>query len=714
MQPYQPLLIDRFQSGWITDEKPWNLPPDAFSEIENAHTHHGYVEKRSGYSLFGRIVHGESVAANWDVSSITQADPGVVTVGSTAGLTNGDTIVFYDVTGMTEVNGVEFTISNVLATTFEISDTSGFTAYAGLGFIYLIPGERVMGLHRYINSDNAKILVGFDTKRASVYDGPNERFQPLDSADIFDSGTTDYVTSINWANAASSTVAPLFRLYFTNGKTFNITLNGIRYYDGGTSTTLFRPDINSSVPINGCRFLFALRERLILLYTFEGPNTFPQRARWCQAQNPDAPGAWDDNTPGKGGFVDAPTGDQIISAIQLQDIVMVLMTNSVWYISPTSDPALPFIWTKVNDYRSIGARFGAAGFDKWVTSLGARGIVSSNTTESTLIDDKIHDFVFDEMNTDHINKVYMLRSFAERRTWILYPSDTSEECNAALILDEETGAFSKYNIDMNVLGYGNLTNDYTFDDMTEARFPDSSADPTFDFFGPETFYSFSFEGQDDQFLGGDISGFVYLLEDTTSDFGEEISMTLTTSSLNAGKEQGYASKVGYVDFFVNADMNTLFTVEFNKDTAAAPYVTQNLDCLPNLGYIASIIDCTVKTPATDGVTVNAPNHGLATGDIVYLYGVQGMTEINDLELTVTVVDENYFDVDVDASSYSAYSNAGSVFERRFFKTNVWKRAYAGGTGYQHQMTITSSGSSSPFEIHKIKVYTKTDSSRTIG
>lgn len=76
-----------------------------------------------------------SAAVEQTVSGITQADPAVVTVASTADLTTGDTVTLSEVVGMTEVNGNSYTITVVNGTTFSLdsTDSTGFTAYSSAG-----------------------------------------------------------------------------------------------------------------------------------------------------------------------------------------------------------------------------------------------------------------------------------------------------------------------------------------------------------------------------------------------------------------------------------------------------------------------------------------------------------------------------------------------------------------------------------------------------
>lgn len=73
--------------------------------------------------------------ANLTISNITQANPGLVTYTGADNIANGDLVYIFGVGGMTEVNGTLQTVANLDtgANTFEIEDTSGFTAYTSGG-----------------------------------------------------------------------------------------------------------------------------------------------------------------------------------------------------------------------------------------------------------------------------------------------------------------------------------------------------------------------------------------------------------------------------------------------------------------------------------------------------------------------------------------------------------------------------------------------------
>jgi hypothetical protein len=697
---YQPFLISPFGTGLDTDMQPWLLPQDAFSDMINANIRHGIVQKRNGYTKQGDIVH--SNGANWNISAITQANPGVVTVTSTTGISNGDTVELRSVSGMTEVNGNQYTVANVAPTTFELSgtDTTGFTAYTSGGAVYLVPKNRVMGLERYVDSSNIKEVLAFDTKRAAKFDSTNEEYVPLDTADIMSGSDTNYIWADNWASTASTASSTVYRLYFTNGKALSGGLDGIRYYDGGSTTTSFAPLINGTTTINGCKLLFAFKQRLLLLHTFEGANTYPQRARWCQVQLPSGSNAWDDNVAGRGGFVDAPTGDHIISARFLQDVLIVFFTNSVWALRTTPDPSLPFRWDKINDFRASDGKMASEQFDRYVVSFGIRGITATDGVETRRFDERIEDFVTSEINDAEFGKVFSKRDFGNRKLWTLYPGIEGDDAESALIYNEESGSFSKYDISMNVLGYGGVSQDTAISD-----FPTEGIDDL----GENTLQDYYYDEGTENFLGGNRSGEVFVLEDGGDDNGSSINFNLTSAAWNPWMSEGKKAQLGYIDIFFDSHQTTNLDVQFFVNNEQNPYAEKRINLLPNLTEISEVSNITQANPGN----VTSNQHGLSSGEDVYIYGVDGMDDVNGGPYTVTVVDNNNFTIGIDTSAFSAYTNGGTITELPFVSEKVWKRIYASGTGYQHKIKINSDGIDRGIKIHAFMPWFRPVSERPV-
>jgi len=702
---FKSMMIAPFKTGLDTDAEPWLAPADSFREADNLHIHHGYLQKREGYSLFGT----------------------------------------------------------------------------------LSKGLRVMGIERFIKSDGVKVTLAFDTENAYLYDSVGLAFNILDSGTpIFGSGEFDYIWGCNWQ---SSNVVN--RLYFTNGLALTGGVNGLRYFDitSPTTTTLLNPTVSTGVTLDGCKLVFTLGQRLVLLYTYElngvTQETHPQRARWCAKQDPNN---WNDTVAGGGDYADAATGDQIVSAKALKNQIIVFFTNSVWSLQPTSDPNRAFRWVRLNNYRACDGKMASVNYDRMCIGIGGRGITATNGSETKRIDQRIVDFTSNTINFAQFGKVFCYRNYESQRWWTLFPSIESEENNKALIYDDESKAYTTYSINMNCLGYGNASIDYSLDDFNAANNLDFSLNEV-----DNSLDDYQLDEREDILLGGDISGNIYQMNLGIKDVETNIAATFTTAAWNPYQGEGKEAQMAYVDFYVDTESETKGTVEFYVNDQTTPYISQQIKFLPNLNFVASVTSVEGSSPCV----VTAPGHGLVTGNKVFIYGstfdaltitgitqanpavvtvnsmgnlqegqiititgVEGMTEVNyngtntytvsnisgsTFELTginstgytaytsggnvqwgmseinsgngytVTVIDQNTITLSgVDASLFSPYTGGASIYLKQFYQDRTWVRAYGGGIGYTHWLKVSIEGGSSLFRLHAIKPAFKPRGKRMIN
>jgi hypothetical protein len=74
--------------------------------------------------------------------------------------------------------------------------------------------------------------------------------------------------------------------------------------------------------------------------------------------------------------------------------------------------------------------------------------------------------------------------------------------------------------------------------------------------------------------------------------------------------------------------------------------------------------------ANPGVVHTSTDHLLTNGDTVYIDGVAGMTEVNDLRFTATVVDADEFSIGVDTTGYGAWTSGGFVYKGEYPKAGM--------------------------------------------
>jgi len=219
--------------------------------------------------------------------------------------------------------------------------------------------RQVTGIYNYVGI-NAGLkdseLLFTDTRRMCRYNPLTEVCDAIDAADIFNS--TNYTWFANFGCTGSVTQN---RLFITNNDPVGAPpASPMRTYTfGAAATANFIPQYgaNATDIVKTCLLIFPLKNRLLLLNTVEYDtvsHTYimkPQRARWSVAQDPSTTAnQWREDIPGNGGRVDAPTADFIIGAAPLQDYLIVFFSESTWSLRPTSDPALPFRWDRINNF----------------------------------------------------------------------------------------------------------------------------------------------------------------------------------------------------------------------------------------------------------------------------------------------------------------------------------------------------------------------------
>jgi hypothetical protein len=127
-----------------------------------------------------------------------------------------------------------------------------------------------------------------------------------------------------------------------------------------------------------------------------------------------------------------------------------------------------------------------------------------------------------------------------------------------------------------------------------------------------------------------------------------------------------AAKTWDLKFTCSADCTEWSTVTYNDKVIA----TNNVDMVlvwDTSGYFIPLQN-TIATAITAATQANpckitAAGHGLTNGDRVFIKDVVGMTQINNLQFIVTVVDVDNFTLNgVNSSAYTAYDSAGTVVE----------------------------------------------------
>ena len=276
--------------------------------------------------------------------------------------------------------------------------------------------------------------------------------------------------------------------------------DGIRWLDQDLSGWVnFSPPLTSSTNgvtntfLQSALMIVPYKGRLIALGTKEGSTlagvrTFAQRARWSENGTPyyvnlvpsnynggAVADAWRSDKVGFGGFNDAPTLEEIVSAEFVKDTLVVYFERSTWRLSYTGNELLPFIWEKINTELGAESTFSVVPFDQYSIAVGNVGIHTCDTVNVQRIDQKIPDEVFSIQNVNQgPQRVYGIRDYFKQLVYWTMPyigsdSEIEQDAGQAITYPNKTlvynyidGSFSFFNDSFTCFGYFQRQNDVTW------------------------------------------------------------------------------------------------------------------------------------------------------------------------------------------------------------------------------------------------------------
>lgn len=664
------------------------------------------------------------------ISSITQAASAVITVanGANFSASPGDQVFVNEVAGMTQINGLSGTVTNVVGNNVTVNiNSSAFTGYSSGGVLF--------NLTRNIGNGSTT--------------GDSVKWLDQDKS--------------GWVN-------------------FQPPLNG-----SGSATNY----------LQSCEMIFPYKNRLVVLNTLEGTfsgtgKNFYQRARWSQngtvyyaAPTPtnyvggtDAQ-AWRDDVVGKGGYIDAPTLEQIVSAQFVKDTLIVYFERSTWQLRYTGNELLPFIWEKINTELGAESTFSVIPFDVITIALGDVGIHTCDSVNVERLDVKIPDEIFNIQNINQgPQRVTGIRDFFYELVYWSIPYsgiNTQSEVgtpvsfkfpNKILVYNYRNSSFSFFDDSFTCFGYYQASNAITWASTNifwgdfDTLWSDPEVDTPFAVLtlggnqqgyveilmqasaNDQSLFISNISGstitcpnhnlQPGQFVkllsGSGIKGIgkifevISVTDSNTFVVNYPISGTYTgagtlsvvnnisilTKRFNPFIHEGRQVRLIKSDFYLDRTSNGQISVNLyiNEDSSTPINVPDNPPPSTVVGQITAI---TAANPAV--ITLSAAIN-LQVGDVVYITGVGGMTDLNNYSSIVTAISANGLSVTttIDSSSFSAYGAGGSLWnisnntenvintfpestyqnspDTTLVNSKLWKRIYFEDISQLFQLQIT--------------------------
>jgi hypothetical protein len=356
--------------------------------------------------------------------------------------------------------------------------------------VYYYPGLSVMGLSVLETlTINDELLVGFDTKYSYLYDVASQDFLASNTykgtSTIFEWTGADYnfFWTVNYANCLWASNG----IYGFQSSVVASTASsgdGIRWLDqSGQGWVNFLPPVDSTNYLMGCIAILPYKGRLLVFNTWEGSayasvKNYQQRARWCEVGTPFytntlptnftgsyVANAWRSDLVGFGGYIDAPTAEQIIGVEYVKDTVIVFFERSTYQLVYTENATFPFFFQKINTELGTESSFSTVPFDSGVFGIGNYGIITTDSVSVVRVDQKIPDEVFKIQNINQgVDRVHGIRDYTSQLVYWTIPDIGDYSYGVTyptkvLVYNYVEGSWSEFIDSFTCFGYWQWVND---------------------------------------------------------------------------------------------------------------------------------------------------------------------------------------------------------------------------------------------------------------
>lgn len=469
----QPYYIKAFQTGLEKDKPDFKLMEDAFSTLNDAFIWRERIARKKGYKQIGRLTrlltaqalgnttgtpHAGNIKTTLVLEANSEIEQGSVTIHVAA--PNAENYTEPAVPDGTLVGdgGGTGTI-NYFTGAFTIVSGAGWGAGQAITIDFnYCPALPCMGLvTRELATINQEQSVAFDTIYVYFWNAVTERFEEAGGGTTWQGDNTHFFYAMNYYSATTGGDV----MFATN---FNKSAmpDPIRYYDNvAAAWNNWLPPIDGAGnEMHQCRILVRYKGRIVALNTWEGATSAaatqnPRRARWSWNGDPLAATAWRSDTPGLGGYIDAPTSEHIISAGFVRDTLVVGFEQSVWRLRYTGNEILPFVWERIDNEFGIESQYSIVRVDEGQIGVGDKGIIACDGMNVDRIDIKIPDFVFTFHNAnDGVRRVHGTRDYDKKLIYWTFPSAAINRTypDMVLVFNYENGSWSTFHDSLTCFG----------------------------------------------------------------------------------------------------------------------------------------------------------------------------------------------------------------------------------------------------------------------
>lgn len=477
---YDKFLIAPIAGGQQKNVRPWLIMDEAFEKLRNMYVWRGRLKKRFGAQFMSQTpaIADQQLLSRFRVKigttdgvtgNLTVTVPGIIfKVGQS--FSAGSSVYTVNIAGAP----ANLLISGVAASATFNTTTGQFILTTGPlnTDVYFYPSEPVMNIVSYYNTiENDEVTFGFDTQFVYRFTYAIGWQREIVGLPIWTGSNSSFYYSCNYRGVS----ADIYNLFVVN----YVVADLIWYYDGATWAQTGPFLTTAANGIQTAKIIVPFKDRLLMLNTKElvGGNSkvYANRIRYCQNGDPLQADAWREDIAGKGGFIEIPNNESIISVGFIKDRLIIVCEESVWELAYTGNELLPFVTQQVNAELGVDATGSLIQFDKTILGFGTKGLLESNGINVDRIDQLIPFTLFDVSDQNNSpERVGGIRDyFNELAYWTFNSSEQSDSNtgvfpNTVLVYDYVNQTWAYNDDSITALGYYLIQQNIAWEDFSNS------------------------------------------------------------------------------------------------------------------------------------------------------------------------------------------------------------------------------------------------------
>jgi len=184
------------------------------------------------------------------------------------------------------------------------------------------------------------------------------------------------------------------------------------------------PVSNKAMVVTEERFVFAL-----------GAGGNPRKVQWCDKE---ANTVWSAGATNEAGDFELQTTGQIMCGLRMRGQTIILTDNDA-HVAVYSGPPFVYGFERVGTACGIASRKAGVAIDEGAFWMGKKGFFTFDGSIAKELPCEALDYVFDDINTSQITKVYAVHNSQHGEIWWFYPSAGNLENNRYVSLDYKEG-----------------------------------------------------------------------------------------------------------------------------------------------------------------------------------------------------------------------------------------------------------------------------------